>query len=188
MTPRLRPRAPVAAAPSALSLEPLQNGDGAIVADNMSNVGGCGFYDKDGRNLLSVGIPDNYGRPEGAGGPAIGVARPNGEPTKLTAEKADAGFIEGGPKLAAAGSLADGAARRGRGQAAGPRAGRICGRPGDFRRRGRLRAPIRPAAGGAAYERPRARDLADHRRRGHHATTRSTSARSTRPRTACCAW
>jgi hypothetical protein len=94
---------PAAAAPSALSLEPLQNGDGAIVADNMSNVGGCGFYDKDGRNLLSVGIPDNYGLAEGAGGPAIGVARPNGEPTKLTAEKADAGVIEGGPKLSGGG-------------------------------------------------------------------------------------
>lgn len=94
---------PAAAAPSALSLEPLQNGDGAIVADNMSNVGGCGFYDKDGRNLLSVGIPDNYGLAEGAGGPAIGVARPNGEPTKLTAAKADAGTIEGGPKLSGGG-------------------------------------------------------------------------------------
>jgi hypothetical protein len=94
---------PVAAEPSALSLEPLQNGDGSVVADNMSNVGGCGFYDKDGRNLLSVGIPDNYGLAEGAGGPAIGVARPNGEQTKFTAEKADAGFIESGPKLSGGG-------------------------------------------------------------------------------------
>ena len=86
-----------------LSLDPLQEGDGKIVADSMSNVGGCAFYDEGQRLLLSVGIPDNYGRPVGAGGDAIGVARVNGTPAKLTAEKGDAAYVEGGPKLSGGG-------------------------------------------------------------------------------------
>ncbi len=88
---------------ASLSLDPLQDGDGKIVADNMSNVGGCAFYDEGQRLLLSVGIPDNYGRPVGAGGDAIGVARVNGAPAKFTAEKGDAAYVEGGPKLSGGG-------------------------------------------------------------------------------------
>jgi hypothetical protein len=84
---------------ASLSLDPLQDGDGKVVADSMNNVGGCAFYDDSQRLLLSVGIPDNYGRPVGAGGDAIGVARVNGAQTKLTAEKGDASYVEAGPKL-----------------------------------------------------------------------------------------
>lgn len=97
------PTPTVSAAPSTLALAPLQAGDGQVVADSMSNVGGCSFHDQAGTLLLSVGIPDNYGLAEGAGGPAIGVARINGTPTKLTADKADAAFVENGPKLSGVG-------------------------------------------------------------------------------------
>jgi hypothetical protein len=97
------PTPTVVAAGAALALDPLQNGDGQVVADGMSNVGGCAFYDKDGRHLLSVGIPDNYDLAVGAGGDAIGVARIKGEAIKLTAVKADAGYVEGGPQLTGGG-------------------------------------------------------------------------------------
>jgi hypothetical protein len=101
VTPTPTPTAVAAA--SGLALEPLQSNDGMIVADNMSNVGGCAFYDKDGRHLLSVGIPDNYDLPVGAGGDAIGVARIKGQTIKLTANKGDAGYVEAGPQLTGGG-------------------------------------------------------------------------------------
>lgn len=95
---------PTVAAPSpALSLSALQSGDGAVVSEGMSNVGGCSFHDAAGTLLLSVGIPDNYDLPVGAGGDAIGVARINGTRTKLTADQADAGFVENGPRLTGGG-------------------------------------------------------------------------------------
>lgn len=96
------PTPTVSAQASGLSLAPLQSGDGQVVADNMSNVGGCSFHDQTGTLLLSVGIPDTYGMST-SDTPAIGVARINGRAIKLTLENALPRTVEEGPALSGEG-------------------------------------------------------------------------------------